>query len=169
MIRRIPETRLTELPREEMSQDQNIIGPASKVTMHFSLALEDGTLVESSFGSSDPLTFTMGDGTLIDGLEYAVIGLKPGDRQSLNIGPDVGFGYRDEDAVQTMNRSDFASDIELKTGNVIEFDSPSGLKVPGTVLEVNDETVKVDFSHPLAGRTVIFNVEILDVDNSETG
>lgn len=132
--------------------------------MHFSLSLEDGTLVDSTFGTDEPLSFTMGDGTLIAGLEYAVLGLTAGDRQSLNIGPDTGFGYRDEAAIQEMKREDFKGDIELEPGVVIEFDTPSGVQVPGTVLEVGDETVKVDFSHPLAGRSVIFNVEILDVN-----
>lgn len=147
-----------------MSEDKKTIGPGSTVTMHFSLALEDGTIVDSTFGSDEPLTFTMGDGTLIPGLEYAVIGLTVGDQQSINIGPDVGFGYRDEAAIQTMKRNTFDNKLELKPGVVIEFDSPSGIQVPGTVLEVGDETVKVDFSHPLAGRTVLFNVEILDVE-----
>ena len=146
-----------------MPEEKNTIGPGSKVTMHFSLSLEDGTLVDSTFGSDEPLTFTMGDGTLIAGLEYAVLGLSVGDRQSLNIGPDVGFGYRDESAIQEIKRADFNDDIELKPGVVIEFDSPSGIQVPGTVLEIGDEMVTVDFSHPLAGRSVIFNVEILDV------
>ena len=147
-----------------MSADKKTIGQDSKVTMHFSLSLEDGTLVDSTFGTDEPITFTMGDGTLIPGLEYAVIGLAVGDKQSLNIGPDVGFGYRDESAIQEMRRTAFNDDIELKPGVVIEFDSPSGVQVPGTVLEVNDDTVKVDFSHPLAGRSVIFNVEILEVN-----
>ena len=147
-----------------MPEEKKAIGPGSKVTMHFSLALEDGTLVDSTFGTDEPLTFTMGDGTLIAGLEYAVVGLTVGDRQSINIGPDVGFGYRDESAIQTMKRSDFNKDLELKPGVVIEFDSPSGIQVPGTILEAGDENVEVDFSHPLAGRTVLFNVEILNVE-----
>lgn len=143
--------------------DKKPIDQTSKVTMHFSLALEDGTMVDSTFDSGEPLSFTMSDGTLIDGLEYAIIGLVAGDRQTINIGPDAGFGYRDETAVQEMKRTDFGEDIELNPGVVVEFDSPSGLQVPGTITEINDDTVKVDFSHPLAGRTVIFKVEILDV------
>lgn len=146
-----------------MELDKKVIGPGSRVTMHFSLALEDGTEVDSTFGTDEPLTFTMGDGTLIPGLEYAVIGLKAGDRQSINIGPDVAFGYRDESAIQTMKRNSFSDDIELEPGVVIEFEAPSGLKVPGTVLEIDEDSVRVDFSHPLAGRSVIFNVEILVV------
>jgi FKBP-type peptidyl-prolyl cis-trans isomerase SlpA len=145
------------------TSDKNSINQTSKVTMNFSLSLEDGTLVDSTFDSNEPLTFTMGDGTLIDGLEYAVVGLSVGDKQSISIEPGVGFGFPDESAIQTMKCSDFGKDIELKPGVVIEFDAPSGLRVPGTILEVDDDTVKVDFSHPLAGRTVIFNVEILDI------
>ena len=135
----------------------------SIVTMHYSLLLEDGTEVDSTFDTNEPLTFTMGDGTLIQGLEYALIDLKAGDQQSINISPQEGFGYPDEEAVQTMKREQFSEDMDLKPGVVIEFDTPSGLQVPGMVKEVKDDTVVVDFSHPLAGHTVTFNVKILDV------
>jgi FKBP-type peptidyl-prolyl cis-trans isomerase SlpA len=139
------------------------IGQNSTVTMHYSLLLEDGTVVDSTFDSDEPLTFTMGDGTLIQGLEYALVDLKPGDQQSINIGPEEGFGYPDPAAVQTMQRKEFNETMELKPGVIIEFDTPSGLQVPGMVKEVKDDTVIVDFSHPLAGHTVTFNVKILDV------
>lgn len=145
------------------SNSDKTIGAGSTVTMHYSLLLEDGTVVDSTFDTDEPLTFTMGDGTLIDGLEYAVVGLKAGDQQSLNISPDVGFGYRDENAIQSIPRSEFADEFELKPGLVIEFSTPSGIEVAGSVLEVKGDTVVVDFSHPLAGRTVIFNVKIIDV------
>ncbi|MCI0507344.1 MAG: peptidylprolyl isomerase [Gammaproteobacteria bacterium] len=146
-----------------MAPTEKLIRPGSIVTMHYSLALEDGTLVDSTFGTDEPLTFIMGDGTLIDGLEYALIDLKKGDQQSINIPPESGFGFRDEDAVQTLPRDQFSDEMELKPGLVIEFEAPSGLQVPGTVLEVKDDAVVVDFSHPLANRKVIFNVQILDV------
>ena len=146
-----------------MSESEQTIAVGSTVTMHYSLALEDGTVVDSTFDTNEPLTFTMGDGTLIDGLEHAVFGLKAGDQQSINIPPESGFGYRDENAVQSLRRKDFGEDMDLKPGLVIEFDTPSGLKVPGIVMEIKDDTVVVDFSHPLAGQTVLFNVHILDV------
>ncbi|HEY5601735.1 MAG TPA: peptidylprolyl isomerase [Gammaproteobacteria bacterium] len=146
-----------------MNASEKLIRPGSVVTMHYSLALEDGTLVDSTFDTGEPLTFTLGDGTLIDGLEYAIIDLKAGDQQSINIPPQTGFGFRDEAAVQVMPREQFSGEMALQPGLVIEFDTPSGLQVPGTVLEVKDDTVVVDFSHPLANRTVIFNVQILDV------
>jgi len=146
-----------------MSNSEQTIVAGSTVTMHFSLVLEDGTVVDSTFESEEPLTFTMGDGTLIDGLEHAVFGLKAGDQQSINIPPESGFGFRDEEAVQSLKREEFSDEMELKPGLVIEFDTPNGMKVPGIVLEVEDDTVVVDFSHPLANHTVLFNVHILDV------
>ncbi|MGD8641822.1 MAG: peptidylprolyl isomerase [Gammaproteobacteria bacterium] len=145
------------------TENKKTIGPDSTVTMHYSLLLQDGTVVDDTFGTDEPLTFTMGDGTLIQGLEYALVDLKPGDQQSINISPAEGFGYPDPDAVQTMQRKDFSDTMELKPGLVIEFDTPSGLQVPGIIKEVKDDTVIVDFSHPLAGHTVTFNVKILDV------
>lgn len=146
-----------------MSNSEQTIGAGSTVTMHYSLALEDGTIVDTTFDTNEPLMFTMGDGTLIDGLEHAVFGLKAGEQQSINIPPESGFGFRDEDAVQSLKREEFSKDMELKPGLVVEFDTPSGLKVPGIVMEIKDDTVVVDFSHPLANHTVLFNVHILDV------
>ena len=121
------------------SSTEKTIGAGSTVTMHYSLSLDDGTIVDSTFDADEPLTFTMGDGTLIQGLEYAVVGLKKGDQQSLNISPDVGFGYRDESAIQELKRSEFSEEMDLKPGLVVEFDSPSGLQVPGTILEIKDD------------------------------
>lgn len=146
-----------------MSDADKLIRPGTTVTMHYSLALEDGTIVDSTFDTNEPLTFTLGDGTLIDGLEYAIIDLKKGDQQSIRIPPESGFGFRDEAAVQSMPRDQFSEEMELEPGLVIEFESPSGLQIPGAILEVKDDSVVVDFSHPLANRAVIFNVHILDV------
>ena len=145
-----------------MEFDNSVIRPQSRVVMHFSLTLEDGTIAESTF-DSDPLEFVMGDGTLIGGLELALYGLKPGDRQRLTMQPQDAFGFPDPESVHVMPRSEFASDMELKPGLIIGFTTPSGEEVPGAVLEVRDDEVKVDFNHPLAGHELIFDVEILEV------
>lgn len=142
---------------------EKVIDQQSQVTMHFKLTLEDGTVVDSTFESDEPISFTMGDGTLIRGLEYAILGLKKGEQQSLVIPPEEGFGFSDESDMHEMKRSDFAADMDLKPGLVISFTVPNGLELPGTVVEVSDDRVKVDFSHPLANRTVTFNVKILDI------
>ncbi|MGD8547445.1 MAG: FKBP-type peptidyl-prolyl cis-trans isomerase [Thiohalophilus sp.] len=138
------------------------IGPGSRVTMYFKLSLTDGTVADST-EEGEPLTFTMGDGTLIEGLEMVLYGLKVGDKQCLEIGPRDTFGFPDEDNIHTMPRSEFAAELPLEEGIVLGFTTPSGEEVPGTIHEVRDEEVVIDFNHPLAGRPVVFDVEILDI------
>ncbi|MDZ7663697.1 FKBP-type peptidyl-prolyl cis-trans isomerase [Thiohalophilus sp.] len=142
------------------------IGPGSRVTMHFTLSLTDGTVADSS-EEGEPMTFTMGDGTLIEGLEMVLYGLKVGDKQCLEIGPRDTFGFPEEDNIHTLARSEFAAELPLEEGIILGFSTPSGEEVPGTIHEVHDEEVVVDFNHPLAGRPVVFEVEILAIQPGE--
>ncbi len=138
------------------------IGPGSQVTMYFTLTLKDGTVADRTL-EGEPMTFIMGDGTLIEGLEMVLYGLKVGDKQCIAIEPRDTFGFPDEESVHTLPRSEFAADLPLEEGVIIGFSTPSGEEVPGTIREVRDEEVLVDFNHPLAGHEVIFDVEIVDI------
>ncbi len=140
------------------------ISPGSQVTLHFSLRLADGLLVESSF-DDHPLTFRLGDGTLDHGLELALYGLRAQERQTLTLMPGQAFGQRDETAVQRLPRADFPADMVLETGQIIAFSGADGETVPGAVVALGDDQVTVDFNHPLAGREIVFEVEILAVEN----
>ncbi|MDR9436084.1 MAG: FKBP-type peptidyl-prolyl cis-trans isomerase [Thiohalophilus sp.] len=142
------------------------IGPGSRVTMHFTLSLTDGTVADST-EEGEPMTFTMGDGTLIEGLEMVLYGLKVGSKQCLEIGPRDTFGFPDEENIHTLPRSEFAAELPLEEGIILGFSTPSGEEVPGTIHEVRDEEVVVDFNHPLAGRPVVFDVEILAIEPGE--
>jgi FKBP-type peptidyl-prolyl cis-trans isomerase SlpA len=141
------------------------IGPGSKICLHFSLVLEDGTVAETTRDDNDPLEFVVGDGTMIQGLELALYGLKAGERQTLTIEPKLAFGFPDPENVHVLPRAEFPEDMPLSRGVIIEFNTPAGDEVPGTVLEVNDNDVKVDFNHPLAGHEITFEVEILSVES----
>jgi FKBP-type peptidyl-prolyl cis-trans isomerase SlpA len=134
----------------------------STVTLHLALTLEDGSVAETTFGD-EPLTFTMGDGTLEHGLELALYGLRPGDTQRLALYPEQAFGLHDPERVHRMPRTDFPADIELTPGNIIAFDTPDGEEIAGTLLSLDEQSVEVDLNHPLAGRRIIFDVEIIDV------
>lgn len=134
--------------------------------MHFSITLKDGTVAESTFGQ-EPLAFIMGDGTLIQGLEMALYGLKAGDRQHVTLRPQDAFGISNETNVYEMDKTEFAPDIKLEPGVIIGFATPSGDEVAGTILGVFDDKVKVDFNHPLAGHEITFEVEILGVEQDE--
>jgi len=138
------------------------IGPGSEVLMYFTLSLADGTVADST-RDGEPLRFVMGDGTLIEGLELVLYGLKVGDRQCLSIGPRDAFGFPTEENIHTMPRSEFPDEMQLEPGMIIGFNTPSGEEVPGTIQELKGDEVVVDFNHPLAGHEVIFEVEILEV------
>ena len=149
-----------------MNTVRDQISVASRVTLHLSLMLEDGTVAESTF-DDEPLTFTMGDGTLVRGLELGLYGLRPGDSQRLMLRPEQAFGLREPGRVHRLPRADFGADIDLQPGLIVGFGTPDGEELSGTVLSLDDASVEVDFNHPLAGRNIIFDVEIIDVLPSE--
>ena len=140
---------------------------ASTVTPQLSLTLEDGTMAESTFGA-EPLTFTLGDGTLVLGLELGLYGLVPGDIQRLELHPEQAFGLRDPANIHAVPRADFDPAIELKPGVIVGFETADGDELAGAILSLDADSVEVDFNHPLAGRTLVYDVEILDVVPAET-
>ncbi len=138
------------------------ISPGFTVTLHLSLALEDGTVAESTF-EDEPLTFTMGDGTLVEGLELGLYGLKAGATQRLVLQPEQAFGLHDPGKLHPLARADFPEELQLEPGVIIGFEMPSGEELSGTIVSLSEEGVNVDFNHPLAGRVVVFEVEIIAV------
>lgn len=138
------------------------VGEDCEVLLNFTLSLTDGTVVDAT-EENQPMRLRMGDGSLIEGLEQSLYGMKAGDHQCLSIEPRDAFGFPDETNLHEMPRSEFAEDIELKPGLIIGFSTPAGDEVPGTIKDLKDDLVLVDFNHPLAGREIIFDVEILEV------
>jgi len=143
----------------------NKIQANSQVSLRYQLLLEDGTEVENN-QDIEPLEFTMGDGTLTDGMENVLIDHSAGDTLSVSLPPNDGFGYPDPDNIHDIPLSDFPSDLSPDPGQVITFDGPDDEEIVGTVVEIRSKEARIDFSHPLAGRTLIFNAEVLKVINS---
>jgi FKBP-type peptidyl-prolyl cis-trans isomerase SlpA len=142
-----------------------IIRRGSEVEMHFRLSIENGLVIEDTH-EDEPYVFTVGDGSLVYGLEQALDGIAENSIEKIVLEPEQAFGFSDPENVMPMARTEFPEEMDLKKGIVIGFSSPSGEEVPGTVTELTDESVTIDFNHPLAGQTVIFDVEILSVKNS---
>lgn len=140
------------------------IGQGSTVTLHFSLKFDNGEVVDSNF-EKDPATFTIGDGSLLPGFERVLFGLKDADKRTFEILPEQGFGTPNEQNVQIMPRSQFDS-MELDYGVLVIFKDAAGGEMPGVVKAFNDQQVTIDFNHPLAGKVIVFDVEIIQVKNS---
>ncbi len=137
-----------------------VVAPGKTITLHFAIKLQDGQIIDSNFDGS-PATFTFGDGNLPEGFEQALLGLPVGAHEELTIAPERGFGFHNPSNVQVMARSDF-NDMELEPGLVVSFQEPGG-EIPGVIAEFNDDKVSVDFNHPLAGKTLLFEVKIVSI------
>ncbi len=143
------------------------IGEGTEVTLHFAIKLEDGSIVDSNFDKK-PATFTVGDKNLLDGFEKLLYGLTAGEKASFTVLPEQGFGQRNPNNIQEIPRDAFDAGMELMEGLVVSFADANNNELPGAVKSISDDIVMVDFNHPLAGRDLLFDVEIIDVQPSTT-
>jgi len=144
------------------------IGPNCKVELHFSLRLSDtGELVDSTFGKK-PASLVIGDGNLPEAFEMVIHGMNAGERKVETIEPKDGFGQRNPSNIQRIPRDQFDPAVELAEGLVLSFQDKAKSELPGVVSLIEDRMVTVDFNHPLAGRDLEFEVEILSVAPAET-
>ncbi len=138
------------------------IAPDRRVTLHFALKLENGDIIDSTFDKA-PATFTIGDGSLLPGFERKLFGLRKGSREQFHLLPEDAFGQPNPNNVQRFKRDQFDPALELHKGLVISFADASKAELPGVVSEFDAQHVVVDFNHPLAGKTIMFDVEIVEV------
>ena len=140
----------------------DVIGDNSRVTLHFAVLLESGEEVDTT-RRGKPATFEMGDGSLLPGFEEALRGMRAGDDAQIELAPEQAFGEHRRDNVQLIARERFR-DVDLEPGTIVSFAAPDG-ELPGVVRRLFDRTVEVDFNHPLAGRRIVFDVSILNVED----
>ncbi|SNB47453.1 peptidylprolyl isomerase [Geobacter sp. DSM 9736] len=141
-----------------------------RVKVHYTGKLEDGTVFDSSecndsgCGCEDgALEFTIGEGQVIPGFEQAVVGMSPGDRKTVNIPVDQAYGERVDDMVAVVERSDIPQDLPLEVGNQLEVTQEDGNSFPVVITELTDTTVTLDANHPLAGRNLIFDLNLVEI------
>ena len=142
------------------------ISSNTKVSLNFSITLETGEVVDSNF-DRPPVGFVMGDGSLLPSFESCLLGLRAGEQASFTIKPEQGFGEPQDANFQDMPRRTFSNDSELEVGMVFSFADAAGGELPGVVDFFDEETVRVNFNHPLAGRTLTFEVKIDRVEPAE--
>lgn len=146
-----------------MSATQTVT-PGSHLTLHYRIALAEAphTEVLSTFGGH-PATLVLGSGELSPKLESCLVGVVCGTRQVFTLAADQSFGERREDFVQSVPLGTFPPTMNVQVGQVIEFSSPEGASYSGLVQQIEGGAARVDFNHPLAGRSIRFEVEVLAV------
>jgi peptidylprolyl isomerase len=132
------------------------------VKVHYSGKLEDGTEFDSS-ADRDPLEFTIGKGEVIPGFETAVSGMAPGESKTVNIPPEQAYGPHQEGMVAVLERKDVPADLELSVGNQLEVSQEGGDSFLVLVTDFSETTVTLDANHPLAGKTLVFDITLLEV------
>jgi len=131
------------------------------VQMAYKGTLSDGTVFSQS-EEGKPLEFLVGAGTLIPTLEKGLLGMKVGEKRTIQVKAAEAYGEYDKSAVQRMPRKQFPRDLELKVGGQYQFNSPGG-PIVVTVTALDDVSVTLDFNHPLAGKDLTFEVTIVKI------
>ncbi|HAP51990.1 MAG TPA: peptidylprolyl isomerase, partial [Marinobacter adhaerens] len=120
-------------------------------------------VIDSTF-EKEPASLEIGDDNLPENFEAYLMGMKAGDKDSFQVPPEKAFGQHNPNNVQTFKRHEFSPDMVLEPGVMISFADARQSELPGVVSRVEGDEVEVDFNHPLAGRTLTFEVEIIDVE-----
>lgn len=145
------------MPRETVAEN-------TRVTLNFELSLKDGNVVDSTFDKK-PASFEFGDGQLPDGFQELLVGMKSGESSEFEVLPEKAFGMPNPNNVQHFKREEFPADMELAEGLVISFADASQSELPGVIQSFDAKEVVVDFNHPLAGETLVFKVEVIEVED----
>lgn len=143
--------------------DKNQVADDVIVSLDYTLRLDDDQVIDSSEGG-EPLEFIQGAGHIIPGLEKELYGMEVGEEKQVTVQPSDGYGERDESRIQTVGREAFQPGTELEPGMGVQMQDPqSGQVFQGTISQVNDDNVVIDFNHPLAGEALHFDVTIAGV------
>ncbi len=132
------------------------------VRVHYTGRLTDGTEFDTSSGR-EPLQFEVGSGQIIEGLDRQIAGMEEGAKETVTIPAVEAYGERRPEQVQDIPRSAIPEEIEPTPGLQLQATTQSGQPVPIVVVNVTEETVTVDANHPLAGRDLVFDVELVEI------
>ena len=141
-----------------------MIGNGSRVKIHYRLSVE-GRLIDSSKGR-DPLEYVQGAGQIVAGLESHLARLKPGDKTKVAVPPEQAYGEYKKEAVQKIPRDAFEESDGLDVGRIIQGKTLEGQEFSATIKSVEGDEITLDLNLPLAGQTLLFEVEILEAEDS---
>jgi FKBP-type peptidyl-prolyl cis-trans isomerase 2 len=133
------------------------------VKIQYTGKLDDGSVFDSSDPNA-PLAFTIGEGEVIPGVENGVVGMEEGETKTISIPPDEGYGPMRDELTVTVDRDQLPDGVEPEEGMPMQMQLPNGQVIPVRISEVSDGTVKIDANHPLAGKDLIFDVQLVEVE-----
>ncbi|GAB1541431.1 peptidylprolyl isomerase [Scytonema sp. NUACC21] len=132
------------------------------VMVHYEGKLSDGTVFDASTDGS-PLQFTIGEGEIILGFEQAVLGMSVGETKTAEIPSDQAYGPHQPELVLNVERNQLPPDFEVEVGQQLQIQQAPGQFIPVTVTDVSSENVTLDANHPLAGKDLVFDIQLVDI------
>jgi len=132
------------------------------VRVHYTGKLTNGEQFDSSVGK-EPLEFTVGAGQMISGFDAAMPGMNVGDKKTINIALEHGYGEKDEDAIIEFPKENIPADMKLEPGMPLTLSNQQGQPVPVIVVEVKDDVIVLDANHFLAGQELVFDIELVEI------
>lgn len=137
--------------------------PGCSVTLRYTLSDENG---QTLFETDEPVEFTIGEGEVLPAFEEAILDMEVGERKTFTLSPEEAFGPYQPEWVFQLSRSQLEGDTSqpISPGQIITLYTPEGEEVQVSVLEVNEDSIRVDANHPLAGKTLTYTVEIISVE-----
>ena len=141
----------------------SIVKKGDKIKVEYEGKLEDGTIFDSSEKHDTPLEFTVGDGQLIKGFEEAVVGMSVGEEKEIKLLPEEAYGSHNPELVREMPKESFQADQEIQPGMVFLMNLPDGRQIPVRIIQISDEKVTIDLNSPLAGKTIVFKIKVLEI------
>jgi FKBP-type peptidyl-prolyl cis-trans isomerase 2 len=132
------------------------------VQVHYTGRFADGSVIDSSV-KRDPLEATLGEGQLIPGVEEAVVGMQPGEVKTAKIPPDKGYGERREDLLLEFDRGKVPPEVEVQVGKRLSVETKSGQRLSAEVTNIIDDVIKLDANHPLAGKELTFDIQLVAI------
>jgi peptidylprolyl isomerase len=134
------------------------------VKVHYTGSLEDGSVFDSS-ENKEPLEFTLGTGQIIPGFEKAVEGMEKGDTTKVTIPSDEAYGEVREDLVIEVSKDNLPDDVAPEVGMQLQLNQPDGQAVPVRITDIKEKEVTLDANHPLAGKDLVFEIEVVEVNS----
>ena len=137
------------------------------VSFHYVGTLDDGEQFDSSYARNEPMTGLIGSSQLISGFETALMGMKIGEKKNIMIESKDAYGDRNPDAVKSVPLTSFPEDFEAVKGKIVQGKGDNDQIFTATVTEVDDNSVTLDFNHPLSGKNLNFDIEILSITDEQ--
>ena len=133
------------------------------VKVHYKGTLKDGTEFDNSRSRGATLDFEVGSGQMIPGFDKALVGMGLGEVKTFTLAPDEAYGEVHDNAMQSFPKTAFGEDFEFTVGHLVHGSTPTGEPLVAKIAAVEDESVTLDLNHPLAGESLTFEVELIDI------